>query len=216
MCIRYFCFHLCLIFWCPFFLRVSESTCIISTDSTNILITYAPSHTKLALNYVLHEFAWQIKGRTFLVSWMRKWVKTLWRPAICKERQYLFSLRKWKTMQCALPCQSICILYTRSKRRAPKYSSVFQMETPLIKLAQMKKHWYKKIVYLKVHVSKRTETIPSWFSFCLGPSLRIQSCVALVIISSVCLSYFIYIFIRVHQRMPTLSKHFRFHLQTLL
>lgn len=145
-------------------------------------------------------------------------VKTLWRPAICKERQYLFSLRKWKTMQCALPCQSICILYARSKRRAPKYSSVFQIETPFIKLAQTKMHWYKKMAYLKVHMSKCTETIPWWFSFYLGPYLRIQSCVPLVIISSVCLSYFIYIFIRVHQggRMPTLSKHFGFHLQTLL
>lgn len=75
LCVRNFCSHLCLIFWCPFFLCVSQSTCILSADFTNILITYSPSHTKLALNYVLHEFTWQIKGRTFLVSRMRKWVQ---------------------------------------------------------------------------------------------------------------------------------------------
>lgn len=145
-------------------------------------------------------------------------VKTLWRLAICKEGQCLFSVRKWKTMQCALPYQSTCILYSRHKRRASKYSSVSQTETSFIKLAQLKKnHWYKKIACLKARVSKCTETIIWWFSFYFGPYLTLQSCIPLVIISS-SVSYFIYIFICVHQwgRMPALSKHFGFHLQALL
>lgn len=145
---------------------------------------------------MLHEFPWQIKGRTFLVlNEEMSTVKTLWRPAICKEGQCLFSVRKCKTMQCALPYQSTCILYTRHKRRAPKCSSAFQIETSFIKLAQMKKHWYKKNPYLKVPVNKCTGAILWWFSFYLGPYPRIQSCVPLVIISSVSVSYFIYIFI---------------------
>lgn len=96
-------------------------------------------------------------------------VKTLWRLAICKEGQGLFSVREWKTMQCALPYHSTCILCTRHKRRAPKYSSVFQIETSFIKLAQMKKNiGTKKIAYLKVHVNKSTETILWWLSFYLA------------------------------------------------
>lgn len=40
--------------------------------------------------------------------------------------------------------------------RHPKYTSVFQVG---IKLAQNKKHCYKKFAYLKAYVDNRTETI---------------------------------------------------------
>lgn len=146
MCIRYFCFHLCLIFWCPFFLCVSESTCIISADFTNILITYAPSHTKLALNYVLPEFTWQIKGRTFLVSWMRKWVQLKhcegWPSAKRDSVCFLWESEK----QCSVhgPIRALASFMQGTKEGLPSIPQFFGQRFYLLIWHKWKKNWYKK------------------------------------------------------------------------
>lgn len=46
---------------------------------------------------------------------------------------------------------------TRYKKRHPKSTSVFQVDTSFVKLAQNEKYWYKKLAYLKVHVDKRKQ-----------------------------------------------------------
>ena len=94
-CIRYFYFPVSLIFWWPFFLLVSESVCIISTDFTNNLFPYASSHTNIELWVVSFCLTDKSKNICYVLHEEPSTVTTLSRHAICKASgQYPFSWRK--------------------------------------------------------------------------------------------------------------------------